>query len=209
MKKFVVMLLLCLAGLCAANVNPSRIRSGTFWNDTMVPAFSVRTGATAPDLESGFGGDSALYYYAFDGSSQTEYVFFEVQIPHDYVEGTTIYPHVHFSPTTTGTGGVKFALTYQWSSIGGDFGSSHTLPLCYNVTANSQWKHLMCYDTTRTSGVRSTISGTGKGISSILYCKLARPFDDPNDTLAADVAFLGFDIHYETDGFGSKQETSK
>lgn len=187
----------------------SRLCKHRGWNDTMVAPLSVRVGGTAPSLDAGFGGDAALYYYAFDGASSTDYVFFAVQIPHDYIEGTTLYPHVHFAPTTTATGGVRFVLTYQWQSIAGVFGSSADIAMCYDITADSQWKHILAGNTTKAGGTRSTIAGTGKGISSILVCKLARVYNDSDDTYAADVAFLGFDIHYETDGLGSRQETSK
>ncbi len=53
------------------------------------------------------------------------------------------------------------------------------------------------------------ISGTGKGISSMLICRLFRDVSDPNDTYGADAFVLEFDFHFQIDAPGSFQATSK
>jgi hypothetical protein len=54
-----------------------------------------------------------------------------------------------------------------------------------------------------------TIPGTNLGISTILVCRLYRATGDASDTFANEVGLLGFDIHYEKDTEGSRQEFTK
>lgn len=153
--------------------------------------------------------DNTLDLYAFDGGNTLEQVFFTLQLPHCWKEGSTIYPHVHFSHTSTNSADsvarvVRFGFEYTWASIYATFGASNTIFLdsAAFVPNTSQWKHLLC---TNASG----ISGAGKTLSSMLICRLFRDPTDSVDTYPQDVAFLQFDIHFERDGFGSSLEYVK
>jgi hypothetical protein len=183
--------------------------AATAWDDLMIPGQSVRVGGTAPDFASGFVGDSTMWSYLFDGTGTVEEVHFSVQLPHAWKQGSTIYPHVHFAPTSTNSGDtasrvVRFTLEYTWANIYGTFGSTSTINLDSDgfVPNTSQWKHLLCKNATG-------ISGSGKTLSSMLMCRLFRDGGDAADTYPQDVAFLQFDIHYEIDAFGSSQEYVK
>ena len=187
------------------------IGDSTVWDDYMIPGTSVRQGATAPDFVPGFNEDSQIYYSAFAGTGQAEYVFFNLQMPHNWKLGTTIYPHVHICPTSTNAGDtnqrvIRFALEYMWANIDGLFPARATIYLDSGpfVPNTSQWKHILCKNGTG-------IDGTGKGLSSMLMCKLVRYGEDSAniDTYPQDVAFLQFDIHYEIDTLGSREEYLK
>jgi hypothetical protein len=58
-------------------------------------------------------------------------------------------------------------------------------------------------------GGKNYIAGTGQGISSMLVCRLHRDAGKGADTLAAAVAFLEFDVHFEIDTLGSRTPTAK
>ena len=187
--------------------------AATVWNDLTVPATSVRpSGATPPDFQNSpaFGGDSSLWYFTFNGAgtSPIEEVFFTVQLPHDYKQGSDIYPHVHFAPTSTNGGDtnsrtVRWYLAYQWANIDGTFGSSATVSMDKAFVPNtSLWSHLI-------AGNVASVSGTGKNISSILMCRLYRDPGDAADDYPQDAAVLYFDIHYESDTVGSRSRNTK
>lgn len=184
--------------------------TATMWDDLMIPGHGVKTtGSSPPDLMTVFGPSSTIDYYAFDGGSTLEQVYFSLQLPHKWKEGSTIYPHVHFAPTSTNTGDttprvVRFTLEYTWANVGAAFGNSTTINLDSDpfVPNTSLWSHLLCKNGTG-------ISGTGKTLSSMLMCRLFRDPTDNADTYPQDAAFLQFDIHYEIDSLGSEDEYIK
>ena len=180
------------------------------WDDYMIPGLSVKTsGASPPDMAGGFAGDNTLDLYVFNGVNPLEQVFFTLQLPHAWKQGSTIYPHVHFSPTHTNDGDtnervVRFGFEYTWANVNSIFGAPATLnldsdPFVPNV---SLWKHLIAKNA-------GGIAGTGKAVSSMLVCRLFRDPADAADTYPQDVALLQFDIHYEVDGLGSDLQYSK
>lgn len=182
----------------------------TVWDDYMIPGTSVKTtGNSPPDMLGGFVGSATLDIPVFDGVTTLEQVFFTIQMPHCWKQGSTIYPHVHFSPTSTNSSDtnsrtVRFSLEYTWANINGTFGASSTLHMDSQgfVPNTSQWKHLLATNATG-------IDGTGKTLSSMLVCRLYRNPAATEDTYPQDVAFLQFDIHYEIDSLGSEGEYTK
>lgn len=167
------------------------------WNDLQVPGFSVRTGASAPGFESGFAGDATLYNYNFNGINTTEIVYFSVQFPHNYIPGSTFYPHVHWSPTTTGTGTVKWNIECSDADIYGTFAAGLTASGTTTIPSDQQWDHIV---TDIPAG-----GATGGGISSIGVCRLFRDPTDPADTYDADAALLSIDWHIQVDSLGSRK----
>lgn len=200
-----------VADLVASQVGKGPFLTGdnTVWDDYMIPGSSVKTtGTSPPDFTTSFAGNAGLDVFTFDGSSTLEQVFFTLQLPHTWKEGSTIYPHVHFSPTHTNGGDtvarvVRFKLEYTWANIYDSFGVSSTINLdsAAFVPNTSQWKHLLCVNGTG-------IAGTGKTLSSMLVCRLYRDPADAADTYPQDVGFLQFDIHFEKWGLGSANEYS-
>lgn len=175
--------------------------NATVWDDLRVQILT-RTAGTPPVFTSGFAGNSSLFTYQFDDNS-TKSVYFEVQMPHSW-KGTTIYPHVHWSPATNNSGTVKWVLDYTWVNINGTFGTMSSLALDGLATANTQWKH---YIASNDNGITPTSSQSG--ISSMLICRLSRVGGDTGDNLTGDACLLAFDIHFEKDTEGSRTMMSK
>lgn len=178
--------------------------NATQWDDLRVSASVAKPGATAPSYKA-FGPSGNLQALMFEAGHHDE-VFFEIQMPHNWKEGTDIHPHVHWTPTTADAGNVVWDLDYSWANIDGTFGAPSTMATDARAAGGTAWVHKM--DDFKTGGVE-TISGTGKTLSSMLVCRLHRNSNSGSDTLNKDVALLEFDIHYEVDSFGSDEELIK
>jgi len=177
-----------------------KVSSGLF-DDSQVPPTSARVGVVAPTTETGFRGDSDFQALNFV-NTQADEIQFQLQLPHTWKEGDGIFPHVHFSPWTTGTGNVQFILEYYISNINGQFPDTpETYTMTKNIASNNQWYHLIASNST-------ALSMTGKTASCILYCRLYRD-NTVDGNLAGRVTLLGFDYHYIKDSLGSRTEYSK
>lgn len=181
------------------------VGEATAWEDLRISGAMVRLGSTAPTLGA-FGPSGGLKVLRFESSHHDE-IHFEIQMPHAWKEGTYIYPHVHWTPVNTTTGNVVWELEYAWTNINGTFGAPSSLTSDATAAGGTAWVHKV---TPLKDGSSNTyIDGTGKTISSMLVCRLHRNAGSGSDTLASDVAFLEFDIHYEVDSFGSDEEYTK
>lgn len=179
------------------------------WDDLRTPGHDVRTsGSSQPDMVSGFGGNANLYTLQFDGVSTLEEVFFDIQLPHTWKQGSVVYPHVHFSPVSTNSNDavsrtVRFVLDYTWSNINGAFGvvSSYEMTKAFVPNA-SLWKHLI-------AAGAAGLDGSNKLISSVMKCRLYRDPTNAADTYPQDVALNSFDIHFQVDALGAVNEYTK
>jgi hypothetical protein len=168
---------------------------GTMWDDLQFPAYQLKSvGITdKPDYD-------VVKQELLFPEDTTEAVGFVVQMPHDWKEGSSIYPHIHYMQTAADS--IDWTFKYKWVNIGG------TEPGAWTV------KKLSHNTQTYTSGtihqVARVVNGfgvvaTGKTISSILVVKFYRQ----SDAHVGDARFLQLDIHYERDAFGSKTEYIK
>jgi len=173
------------------------------YDDLRVSASSVKLGAsinqpTWSQLADDGAGSRGVYSYSFSPSTDNE-VFFSVQMPHSYKEGTDLLPHVHWTPDSTNTGTIMWKLEYTIANIGSTFGNTATvnMPDTADGVIN---KHQI------TTG--STISGSGLGISHMLICRLYRDVSD-TDTFTGNAGLLEFDIHHQINTMGSRRELFK
>jgi hypothetical protein len=165
----------------------------TVFDDLVVPLTSSKVGANAkPDF------DEINIGYLFPQNDATEILYLIVQMPHSWKEGSTIYPHVHYSRTAAGK--PTFQMAYSWFNIG----STPSAP----TTTLDLATEAITYSTGTIHQINqsvSGISGVGKNISSVLVIKLFRN----DNVVAGDVLAYQFDIHYEKDTLGSRTEYTK
>jgi hypothetical protein len=185
----------------------------TTWNDLLVnPSTARNSGGTTPDWALFV--NPNIYTWFFNNSANNE-VNFTIQMPHNYKEGTDIFPHVHWASTTAaGSNRVKWVLDYQWVNFGDEFTASSSLSAYGHELAENNGVSLLAYQSTitpmNTNGVtRTGISGAGKKVSSILACRIYRSGSDPNDTFTGNAALLSIDFHYQIDSFGSDNQYTK
>ena len=128
--------------------------------------------------------------FSFDASTQ-EIIYIIAQMPHDWVAGSTIYPHVHWMPTTTDTGNVYWAIDYKWTNIDAvDAGAVTTIGVIQAGTGTAL---------THQYAEMTAIAGTGKTSSSILSIALYRAASSGEDTYTGEALLKEFDIHYMKD----------
>jgi hypothetical protein len=168
--------------------------TATVYDDLMFPFSTGKSGtADYPPFDA----DSNYYTFTVDTTPAGVCImYFQIQLPHSWKEGSTIYPHVHYKQI--GANIPQFRVKYRWMGIGE---TDKTFKWCIlnNSTGTSNNTHQMMYS-------NDGISGTNKTISSILLCQvyLYTPASGQADCKA-----YQFDIHIEKDGLGSKKETAK
>lgn len=184
----------------------------TSWDDLRVHLTSTKLGGANDPAYGAFmtdgGGSTGVYTYIFDQTNEQE-VFFDVQLPHAWKQGSTIYPHVHWAPVADGTAGqvVSWGLEYTWSDIGEVFGATAIAYGNAHVPADSvllENKHYL-------TPIGSGIAATGKTLSSVLVCRFFRDATGTGatDSFGDDAHALSVDFHYEIDSFGSDTEYTK
>jgi hypothetical protein len=189
--------------------------SATAYNDIVVPLFNSRLGndrqPTWSPMKNDGGTSRGIYTFTFEDQSSAnneQEVFFSVQMPHNWKEGTTVYPHVHWAPQAATAGNVVWGLEYTWVNY------DATTPLTFAnttiITATSADvafgdvdKHLI------TAFSSITPSASQNKISSILMCRFFRKSADSNDDYNGNAAVLSFDLHYEIDAVGSHSQYVK
>lgn len=177
---------------------------GLRWDDMRI---TLDRGNDATQIDY-FQGSSGPQIWYFRNNAKLESMSFTVQLPHTWKEGTTIHPHLHWSPKSSSSGNVEWKLEYSWVNYDPStpqvFPSITTSTVVTNgpFTASS---HVISSLTSSDVG----LDGTGKKISSILVCRLTRNSDNAADTYAGDAGLLYLDFHILVDGFGSNNKYVK
>jgi len=125
--------------------------------------------------------------FLFDAGS-VESIYIIAQMPHDWVAGGIIYPHVHWISASTNTGSVVWTIGYKWTNIDDADAGSVLYPTVTQAGNGTAYVHQVADIT--------AIDGTGKTSSSILSIGLFRNATDGADTYTGDALLKEFDIHY-------------
>ncbi len=167
------------------------------WDDSHAAALSLRDTGTGVPVITQYG-TRGIYLPLFDVG---DLVTFAHQMPHGYMEGSSIYPHLHFIPSGGANNNtIKWEITYQFVDNDEAFAAvSQTDTIEVDPTGKK--------DTT----IRQSflpIVGTGKKISSMLMGSLKRITNGGTDFNGN--VFLSFvDIHYKMDWHGSRSELTR
>lgn len=176
------------------------VGNATVWDDLRTPVTQVRVpAAKAPTWVAAYGTQVLAFSdQAVEGNEEEVYIAY--QIPHSYLEGSDIYPHVHWAPETDDDAVGRWGLEYTWTNIDGAIGASATIHVNQAINGGAD-DHLY-------TGF-AAIDGTGMTISSVFLCRLFRNSSDAADTFDDDMRLLEVDIHYQQDTVGSRQEMIK
>lgn len=167
------------------------VAPGARWDDMRFPAAAINT--VGPGGNADFDPNTGLL--TFD-ENIIEYVTFQVQMPHNWVSGTELKPHVHWLQAA---GGLPYwKLDYRIAAPGASWpGSWTTIGATSNVFPYS-------------SGTIHQISrfpaidmAAYEGTTSVMFaCLFSRDPTDDLDTQPEEVSLLEVDIHYlkRTDG---------
>ncbi len=175
------------------------------WEDLrIVPGAFQFAGAADPDVSDWQPGGAGRIYKVYSFKTN-DIVYFMVQIPHDYEEGTDIRAHLHWTPRNRGAiengNTVAWKADYSWANSDAAFPSSGTVDLT-DTCPGVDDAHL------KTPTV--AISGTGKEISSMLVFALYKDGGTwVGNAAGTPPAILEFDLHYERNTLGSNEELVK
>jgi hypothetical protein len=176
------------------------------WDDLKAPATAINPpgAASDPDRETTTG----LLLFAANG---TELVYLLLQMPHSWKEGSAISPHVHWTKTTSASGGVAWNLKYQILPIGAvgpgtwtDLGIVSS-PVAGTPDNDTAWEHLL----TSWGDIDMNDGVSNYSLSTCILFELSRIGANAADTYAADARLLEFDVHYQIDSLGSEEEFIK
>lgn len=189
--------------------NKTVVLTPVVWDDIrIVPGSFDRPGVSDPAMVAYApnGGAISTYLWEFE---KNDIASFSVQLPHSYKTGENIYVHVHWTPGTRGNeengNKVGWKIDYTWANINAAFGSMDTLDLS-DACDGTDHVHQMTPDV--------AITGTSKGISSMLLCNIKRTDTGTDDTWAGTTTgnlplLMEIDFHFPIDTVGSRQISAK
>jgi hypothetical protein len=171
--------------------------NATGWLDSMVPPTVFRTGGTSLTLAELLSG---IYAHRFD---VTDAIHFNLQFNHGMLVNSAVYPHIHLvnKNAIVGAADVTFTFTYSWANLSTSFPAVESqveVVVSYADTAALTHKVLVFDPIT-------PVAGQG-GISSIMIGMLTRV---NTGYTTNNIFHLGFDVHYQVDTIGSRQEYIK
>jgi len=177
------------------------------WDDLRIlPGAFEFAGPSDPTLQDWQPGGAGATFKVYKFKKDDE-VFFTCQMPHNYLEGSDVYSHIHWTPCGNGVDEigkqVSWKIDYSWANDDAVFPQSTTLSLADTCSG---------VDDLHEHSIDYSISGTGKLLSSMLVIRLYR--DTTGDTWvgatdALSPAILEFDLHYQIDSNGSSEMWSK
>jgi len=150
-------------------------------------------GANSPTLKT-FRGKHDLY--AYDGGGTNDIASFKFHIPHDYVEDSDMYIHVHWSNNQVApTGNIKWIATMSYAQgyENGDFSADVVVNLPDATVNGTQYTHHITESAAITAASFSDTFRT----DGVFMVAIER---DTSDTNADDAFFIEVDMHYLSDG---------
>lgn len=186
----------------------------TIWNDLNVfPDATTKTGSNPPVMKKFMSNASSqgVFLNSFSNTTEQE-LYFTIQLPHGYKEGTTLKPHVHwttFPDYTFPTGKViEWGLEYTIMKHNGTFG---TTAFVYGSTPVNAPTASAQHTITPLGDIASGTAPNNFTISTVIVCRLFRRISgvDTYDASGESIGLLSMDFHYESDMPGSRTDYTK
>lgn len=170
---------------------------GESWDDLRFPAQGINpAGAVAPPTVDQTTYPGTLLF----AHNATNLIAGVAQMPHAWLEGTTIRPHVHWSKTTSASGGVVWEFCYAVADVGGTFGAYSAWITGTNVVSDGNTAEKHALDTF------GEVAMTGTKGSTLIAWQIRRKHDAASDDYGASARLWEFDFHYRVFGLGSATE---
>lgn len=173
--------------------------AATVWRDLLPTAVYTPTGVQSPNITV-YPGATTLKCQEFPNAGAEEFNP-TYQLPHEWLEGSTVYPHLHIAIPNDGTGGtINFQMVYQWANVAQTGVVSEVTINSTTITRTANQgishNHIVSFP---------AIVGTGKTLSSCISCRVVRS----TGTFTPSVWLKSADVHVECDMLGSRQEFIK
>lgn len=174
------------------------------WRDELPSYLSNVSGAAAPDSVAHTVGGVLRQFDTFDGVNTTEIKSGSFEIPHDMVLDSAMkllgfLPelHLHWRPSTTGTGVVKMFFDWEYSPPQQAAIPQTPIVFLATIDSNKRYFHILT-----SFGYLPNLNYT---VGGKIGFNLRRTPTDPQDTYGADILFEQIALHVPTDTNGSRQ----
>lgn len=173
---------------------------GFLYRDYNFVTAALAVGVTPPDMVQVNGG--TIYLSGFHGATAVpiEQVFGAFELDHDWMEGTTLRPHVHWMPSTAGAGNVKWQLTYAFMVDGSPITAEQTVTVTEAAGGVAWVGRRADFD---------VISGAGYKIGTQFSFRFFRNPGDGDDTYGADAVVMTLGFHVQINSIGSRKVNEK
>lgn len=163
------------------------------WQDLRGSLIGSRlgNGTTAPTWTTIAGGVAG---YAFSHTTTEDQVWVNFHVPHDYVPGTPIYIHVHWSPTNTMLGDVRWGCEYTVAKGYGQqsFGPPTTVFLT-QAASGVELTHQIIE-----TPLADAIPASNLEVDAMILMRFFRNTTSPLDTYDAPAFAHEVDLHYRS-----------
>ena len=180
------------------------------WRD-LLSTFHTRSAGLATPSFAAYAGTSVYAY--FMSNAATQELFIEFHLTHDYVPGSDIFIHVHWSQTTVDSGGLggipgqvkfNFDVLYAKGHQQQAFPAAVTTVSVTQTASETVRQHMIPEVQLSTNGA---IGGNDLEVDGIILCRVWRDPTDAADTLDQ-VPWMHFgDIHYQSTNMATKQKS--
>lgn len=168
------------------------------WRDLTSEIVLKGTGASDPSFSTY--GATVLRQYNFSATTEQE-VFMTFHVPHDYVPGTDIYFHAHWSnaAATPNTGSVVWGFDYSFAK---GFNQA-AFPGLTTITVTQA-----CPATRYQHNIAETAAVTisGMEVDGLILVRAYRKAADAADTCTDAVFLHTIDIHYQSNNMATKNK---
>ena len=179
---------------------PSTTDAG--WQDWLGSGFiAPSTGTSRPNFSLFRDG---IYLWAFNDSSTTQ-LWLNIHVTHDWKFGTDVYPHIHWSHTSTPTSPnstVRWGIEYT-AARGYDvdaYPATTTVYLEQDVNGAAAYTHHIIE-----VDAAHAIAGSSLDVDAVILMRIFRDAAHVDDTLTGD-AYLHFvDVHYQADNILTRE----
>lgn len=168
------------------------------WIDYNFGVGALNRGAAAPDLINLSA--TSIETLGFDGVNTLEQVSTVLELNHNWAEATVLKPHIHWYPSTTGAGSVKWNMEYVIVASDGVVPASTTISVIQSGGGVAWTERFASF---------SDIVTTGFTIGSQMHIRIFRDPTDGDDDYGADAALATFGLHVLLDTLGSREVASK
>jgi hypothetical protein len=168
------------------------------WRDMKGDISGARAGNSAPSWDQFSGG---IYHYAFSPTSIKE-VQITYHVDHDWATGTPMYVHIHWSPSSTNTGTVRwgFEISIAKGYGRGAFTTTNTIYV-EQAASGVDRDHLIAE-----CSVNDVIPANALEIDAIISIRVFRDATHSNDTYADKAFGIFCDLHYQANIPGTWQK---
>lgn len=165
-------------------------RTSAGWRDNIVQMVP-RGGPTEPPFMLFRNG---IYLPAFSHIDQME-AFASFHIDHDYMMGSSLYPHIHWSASSTETGNVRWGFEYTIAKGHQQMSFEATQTIYVDQFADgTPYKHYIAEVSDA-----NAISGANIEPDTIILCRVFRDSMSAADTFGDHAYGICLDLHYRAD----------